>query len=520
MVAITLDLANVQLCASRWNTLTKGYAALLASPPCANVWVMRLGVWLLLAGLAGCGDSDGAANVDSQGNADDAASSDDDQTPTADDAAPDDDGQTSDADEHTSSTDDNSSPTNTSDSADQDMANGAAASTDDGSDAPAADPEQDDAATDVDAGAHQSNDDSAEGGSETGADDTTEVSPDPDLVQGCAVATEHTELRSSNLVVLLDISASMGAEILPYYSRTHKWDPVSEGMTAFFESEDSAGLSASLTFFPDENAILAGGSGSPVVGPGSTSETCEAASYTSFDVPLRPLPAQAFAESIDAISPADEAEWRIGTPTGPVIEGTYTAIDGALVSDPGAAFSIVLISDGEPANCTEELDDIAYVAEIVSTGSATVPVYVLGIDNPTTELEPNPPDSVSGLHLLAEAGGTEQAVIIDTNDPASTAADVLMALDSIASRARSCKASIPLPGDIGFDAERVNVRLVGDGDQSDALVRDPECSDPRGWRYDDPAAPQLIELCEQSCAQVREQDAELEVTFGCASRVD
>ena len=48
------------------------------------------------------------------------------------------------------------------------------------------------------------------------------------------------------------------------------------------------------------------------------------------------------------------------------------------------------------------------------------------------------------------------------------------------------------------------------------LVYDAACAGANRWRYDDPAAPQAIELCDSTCATVQaDPAAALEVEFAC-----
>ncbi len=376
----------------------------------------------------------------------------------------------------------------------------------------------------------------------------------------CAAANVGTSLVNVVLAFTYDVSASMGSEFTAYYSRELKWQPVVDATKAFFTDPSSAGISATLTFFPDDSADLvgtlqggaAGGGGMAggamggggfaggamaggmdfgevgVAGVGGgqwgNAEMCQGASYETPDVPLTALPSDAFSAAIDAVTPVENSDWRLGTPTGPALEGSIEAIRAMQEADPNAKYVIVLVTDGEPSFCPNNGgDDINLVADVVAAVADEIPTYVIGLGNPVTDAEPNPPDDgLDNLHVVAAAGGTDQAHIIDTNDPASTAANFRAVIDEIRENSFSCALEIPAPPDgQRFDPTKVNVQYNNTMGTTE-FVNDPTCAADFAWYYDDPDSPSVIHMCENVCTDIKadyQNQGELAVEFGCVSRV-
>jgi hypothetical protein len=317
--------------------------------------------------------------------------------------------------------------------------------------------------------------------------------------QACATASSAVELEPVHLAFAFDVSGSMGKGDEPWHDKSLKWDPVVQATRTFFEDPASAGLNASLTFFPDD---------------GDEDERCILDAYTSPDVDMTLLPSTDFGAAIDAIEPMSEDEWRGGTPTAWVMRGTL-AFSQTYRDDHGGRFAIVLVTDGYPQGCDDADDTVeAVVAEAENAFADDITTYVIGVANPPV---PDAPDTVSDLHAIAAAGGTDQAFLIDTGDPVSTSDAFEAAVDRIRDTAISCNIAIPSPPDgQTFDKERVAVRFErGSGTITD-IAYDAACGGANAWHYDDPAAPREIVLCESTCNEVQaDMQAALEVQFAC-----
>lgn len=351
----------------------------------------------------------------------------------------------------------------------------------------------------------------------------------------CASSSTGTSLVDVVLAFTFDVSASMGSHFESYFSRELKWEPVVAATKSFFSDPSSAGVRASLTFFPNEAAplqiTLTGGGGGGMIGPGGgggipapggAADECDEAAYSVPDVAPTELPSDAFGAAIDAITPAVDDDWRVGTPTGPAVAGTIESIRAMQETDPNAKYVIVLVSDGAPALCGGTTDQIETVSGIIADVADEIPTYVIGVGHPATDEDPMPPDDVSNLHVFAEAGGTGQAFIIDTNDPAKTSADFRAVIDSIRENSFSCAVEIPAPpANQEFDQEKVNVNYSNVMGATE-FVYDPTCTEQFAWHYDDEANPGVILMCDSVCEAIRADSAnqgQLNVEFGCVRRI-
>jgi hypothetical protein len=269
---------------------------------------------------------------------------------------------------------------------------------------------------------------------------------------------------------------------------------------AFFADPASEGFTASMTFFPDE---------------GDEDERCVLAGYTTPDVPITPLPSDAFGAAIDVIA---AQEWRGGTPTAWVVRGTISFIQQQVAANPGARHAIVLVTDGYPQGCSDTDDQISTVANEVAAVALTIPTYVIGVANPPIE---DAPDTVTNLQQIAQAGGTEQAYLIDTGNPAQTSADFSAAINQIRGASVSCVVAIPpAPDGRTFDKEKVSVRYTSAGNPVADLSYDPDCLAEDTWHYDDPANPTQIVLCASTCGSVQADVlAALDVGFTCEQTI-
>jgi hypothetical protein len=335
----------------------------------------------------------------------------------------------------------------------------------------------------------------------------------------CQSGSTPTSLQGVVLAFAFDVSSSMGSGTLPYNDRTLKWEPVVAATKAFFVDPSSTGVSAMLTFFPNDSG---GGGGGGMFGGGGDTPLCDPDEYATPDVALTELPSEAFGTAIDDITPADDDGWRSGTPTMAVLQGTIQNVQELQANDPANKYVIVLVTDGEPSSCSADDNDIANVAAAAGEVSDTIPTYVIGVQNPVTEEEPNPPDAVGNLNIVAEQGGTEAAFIINTEDPAQTAADFRAVIESIRTNSFSCNLPIPAPpAGKTFDPTKVNVtysNMIG----LTEFVYDETCTERFAWHYDDPANPTVIQMCDQVCLDIRadyKNEGMLDVEFGCATRI-
>jgi hypothetical protein len=309
----------------------------------------------------------------------------------------------------------------------------------------------------------------------------------------CASQNAVAKVLPVNLAFAFDVSGSMGKGDKPWHDRMLKWDPVVAATKAFFQDPASDGLTASLTFFPDQ------------------SDKCEDASYVTPDVPLTALPSPLFGTALDGIGSQD---WRGGTPTLHVMRGTVSFVQQQMQTTPGR-YVIVLVTDGYPQDCDD--DAIASVVNVVSGIAATIPTYVVGVKNPPID---DAPDTVTDLTAVAMAGGTDHAYIIDTGNPTKTAADFKATIDTIRGAAISCNVEIPAaPDGRQFDKQKVVVNYTS-GAANNALTYDANCAQNNAWHYDNAANPTQILLCPNTCMAIQQDPAgALNVEFACETKI-
>lgn len=312
----------------------------------------------------------------------------------------------------------------------------------------------------------------------------------------CAARAAASELRRVSLAFVFDVSASMGGNDRSRYET--KWLPVVAASQAFFATTDAASLSASLTFFPTPEADT----------------RCTARAYQAPDVAEQPLPSSAFASAIGELGyTLGSGNWRTTTPTLAAYSGVANAMLAADTQD-DTARAIVMVTDGVPQGCNGS-DDVQLVAQAVRDSG--IQTFVVGVANPPSD---NAGDNLENLNVIAEAGGTGQAFIVATGNPAQTEADFRAVIDGIRGIALACDVEIPVPpAGSAFLPDQVNVMYAAGGGAEAALSYDPACSAPDTWRYDDPAAPATIVLCNETCDRVqRDVSARLTVEFGCERR--
>jgi hypothetical protein len=319
----------------------------------------------------------------------------------------------------------------------------------------------------------------------------------------CAVASTELGLLPVHLAFAFDVSGSMGKGDKDWHDKSLKWDPVVRATRGFFEGATSQGLYASLSFFPSA---------------GGEDDRCESASYTTPDVPMTALPSPAFHAAIQAIEPKDSGDWRGGTPTLFVMQGTRTFLK-SLAQQQRGKFAIVLVTDGYPQGCDDDSDTIdAVVKEARAAAAEGVATYVIGVANPPIS---GAPDTVSDLEQIAVAGQTQKSYLIATGNETATVGAFQSAVNAIREAAASCEVAIPAPeAGRAFDKRKVAVQLKVDAKPDTALHYDSSCAGPNAWHYDDPADPKQIALCPDTCMRIQDEPKlRIEVQFACESLI-
>jgi hypothetical protein len=312
----------------------------------------------------------------------------------------------------------------------------------------------------------------------------------------CVVYKQQAHLAPVFLLFLLDQSGTMGDG--HYGDPTLKWDPVASALKAFFADSRSAGLNASLTLFPPDLNQSTAAASSAHSGP----ELCDPQSYETPTVPVTSLPEpEAFAAAIDAVAPPNE--W--GTPTELALRGALAQAKQLLADVADAKIAIILVTDGEPAQCSGQ-NSLSGTVELSKSVAGRIATHVVGVGN-----------TLGNLDQIAQAGGTERAFIVPVEDPSATQRTLLDTFATIMTNVVPCEAEIPRPPPgKTFEKEKVAVEYSLDGMTTRAAAYNADCAGGEGWHYDTPGAPRSIELCESTCQRLQAQSAAtLVITFAC-----
>jgi uncharacterized protein YegL len=299
----------------------------------------------------------------------------------------------------------------------------------------------------------------------------------------CAATKAAATALPVYLIMMFDRSGSMGQQ--------SKWTSCVAGMEQFFASPASAGLYASLQFFKQN-------------------DECNVAPYAAPAVPVTALPnAAPFNAVINATGPNG------GTPTLPALKGAvqYAQTVKAGLTH-GEKVAVVLITDGDPNDCSTNPNNAAAAAAEVgafaATVAATIPTYVIGVGT-----------DAANLAVIATGGGTAPYIPVSTTNPAQTTADLLKAINQIKNATLGCDYLLPAPpaGQV-LDINAVNVVFTpGGGGAPVTLPYSAACADPTGWHYDSTTAPTKVIMCSGRCASLQADvtGGKVDIEFGCVT---
>jgi hypothetical protein len=311
----------------------------------------------------------------------------------------------------------------------------------------------------------------------------------------CATATKAAQLTPVEMVIIYDKSGSMGDNGgAPNLMK--RWVPVNAGMTAFFTDAGSAGLSASLTFFPVDGDLT-----TACAGP--------------YDAPVVPL--TSLANSAPFVAALAQTTPNGGTPTLPALNGAIQYGKSLQQQTDDAVVIVVLVTDGQPGflldtgmlgpGCPDnDVDHVVAAAKTAFEASPPTKTYVVGVG-----------PSLDALNAIAAAGGTGQAMMIPVDDPTQTKIQIQSSLSSIRTLSLTCNVTIPPPPDGALlDTGLVNV-VYSNAHGKNVLGFNSDCAGGNGWQYDDPQAPKHVRLCGNTCAAAQgDTTGNLQIMFGCA----
>jgi hypothetical protein len=399
--------------------------------------------------------------------------------------------------------------------------------------------------------------------------------------QACAGQTTKAETVPLDMYLMLDKSGSMlegtGGQ------GVSKWDAVTQALEAFLNDPQSVGLGVGLQYFPlpvaglpdsctssvqcgshgpcllkacsGQGTIVACDSsldcpftslckdlgrcaGNPSVYciPAGAScpnnngtcvqvtsgycvkqDSCDTADYATPAVEIAALggAATALVSSIQAAVPQG------ATPTAPALQGALDHAHAHAIANPTHAVIALLATDGLPTECSPtDIGDIAQIAADGVAGSPPIRTFVIGVFSGSDV------NAKSNLNQIAQAGGTQQAFLVDSNQNVTQA--FLDALSAIRKKNLACEYQVPLPppgetlnyGKVNVEhtppgqTQPVTVLYVGDAANCNHVAG--------GWYYDaDPqkgGSPTKILMCPATCGAFG-VGGQVDIRVGCKTEI-
>jgi hypothetical protein len=308
----------------------------------------------------------------------------------------------------------------------------------------------------------------------------------------CASGLSKSTFKKQNLYFILDKSGSM--------QNSGLWTPAVSSIKTFVQAASSAGLGVALEFFPSA------ADNSPPKHDGCPGSSCSSAECANPRVPLGTLTAASAPTDaqekalVDALN-AESANGS-GTPL-------FAAIDGATQwaitnkgSKPNEDFSVVLMTDGDPAgSCSTAITPIAAAASAAYLGYG-IKTYVAAL----------PGSSAASLDQIAIAGGTGGAI---QTSAAGLAAELIVAFQGIANASAKC--DFALPNAALYDKNDVTVTLTASNSTKTILTKRTNsgaCG--TGWYFDNNTTPTKVILCPNTCSAAQSDvGSSVELNVGC-----
>lgn len=320
--------------------------------------------------------------------------------------------------------------------------------------------------------------------------DRADIADTPDIpdLPPCFAESREGKGIPIDFYFVVDKSNSMAADA----GMQSRWSAMANALNTFVRSPSSAGLGAGVGFFPRSST--------------GTNTLCAVNDYRTPDVPLGLLPG--VAPQIAAALAAQRL--GPGTPTTPALEGSLAYAKSEKIARATRDVAVVLVTDGQPTQCSSTIPATVTVARNYATGSPPVRTYVLGIG-----------PSTANLNMLAQAGGTAPAHLIESGGEA----ELVAAFSAIRDNSITCDYQIPMrPGEV-LDYALVNIQIrIGINGMLMPLMKVDNaagCGAAGGWFYDQPVPPgnpppTKITLCQATCDPlVQTAGSHLDMLVGC-----
>jgi hypothetical protein len=307
----------------------------------------------------------------------------------------------------------------------------------------------------------------------------------------CGELQFSPELVGVDMFITVDKSGSMSE------GSPTKWDSTKGAFFAFFQSPEADSLGVALRFWPDAGCDT----------------DCNLQPTSPCAQPQVPLDSLSNMTHEQALINAFNARNPGGlTPMEAALAGAETwALAQQMSSETGRRVVVVLLTDGLPTACSEDIDVIkSYAANAYA--QAEILTFAVGLQG----------SAEAQMDEIAVAGGTAHGYFIGAGNAEQ---DLLAALEDIQEIAVACTFAMPESPDPTKEIDPAQVDITydpGDGSGTTPLEQvssEADC-DPvtGGWYYDDNANPSIITLCPASCDMINDvnkPDGSLELTAGC-----
>lgn len=311
----------------------------------------------------------------------------------------------------------------------------------------------------------------------------------------CAAEVISASLAPVNLFLMVDRSGSMATN--------GKWKLATGALRTFLQDPRAEGLRVGLRFFSDDE---------PMVGctmQGCSIDAC-AEPLVDFGT-LAPTSGGGDAHETLLLGALERTFPRsgLGTPIYPALGGALQRAGIYQSEHPTEKTVVVLVTDGEPNGCNQDIHDISALAADAHAAFGVL-TYAIGLEG----------SNEAQMDAIAGAGRTRTGIFIRSSGSAEQ--ELLQALNAIRGQTMSCDFELPVVREEAgiADVDEVNITLQAKEAQTPLYRVESEaaCSaEGAAWYYDDPSAPRRIHLCPSACELASRQGRSLNLEVGCVA---